>query len=312
MKIAVIVNRAAGTGKKEKLLTVLTEKFRGSLSAVAETSCARQAAAIARGAADDGIDAVVAVGGDGTVNGVLNGLVGTDTPLGIVPAGTANDLASHYELPADVSKACEVILERHIQTLDVIDVNGWFYATAGGLGLPCRIARIADAIRYRSRWGKALGGIFKDRLYIIAAIYALLSAPARKNRLKLRCDDGPLVPDPLLLMINNQASVGGNFQISPGAINDDGRFDVCLIENLESRARSVATLFQALKGTHVDRPSVKRWRARELDIYADWPARFLADGEILESNTEFRIRILPRALHVITPRAAKSAWVKAA
>ena len=198
-----------------------------------------------------------------------------------------------------------------MERADLIAVNGRYYITAGGLGLPCAVVHIADVIRYRRRWGKTVHGMLKSNLYLLAALYALLRTAPDENPTELRWDDRSVARDPLLLMINNQESVGGNFQISPGAINDDGRFDVCLIEGLKNRARSVATLLRALKGTHIDQPFVKSWRARELDIRADRPVRFLADGEILESNTEFRIRIAPRALKVIAPGAAKSAPAKA-
>jgi len=141
MKIKVIANPQPMNGHYRYLRALVQQQFGHHVVGIEQTTCPQHATDIARRAASEDVDTVVAVGGDGTVNEVINGIVGTELALGIIPTGTANDLASLYSIPTDVGKACKLILERHVQEADVINVNGWYYVTAGGLGLPCEVAR---------------------------------------------------------------------------------------------------------------------------------------------------------------------------
>jgi YegS/Rv2252/BmrU family lipid kinase len=304
MNIKVIVNPQALNGRDKYLQALLQEQFGRYVVRIEKTTCPRHATDIARRAVKENVDTVVAVGGDGTVNEVVNGVVGTDVGLGIVPAGTANDLASLHKIPTDVEAACEVIRERHLQKVDVINVNGWYYVTAGGFGLPCEVASIANTIKSSGTVGKLLGRVLGSHVYILAVLCALINRKRRNNLLNIRWDGGSLNVDPLWLMVDNQPFLGKTFLLSPGAANDDGVFDICLIEGSKSRLQILRLLVETLAGTHIYGASAKTWCTGELIVNAKKPLPFFGDGEIVKESADFRIAIVPGALNVVVPKHA--------
>ena len=282
---------------------MLKAKFAHSPVDIEETAYPQHATDIARQAVEENVDTIVAVGGDGTVNEVLNGIVGTDVVLGIIPTGTANDLASLYHIQTNVAKACDIILERRLHRADVIGVNGWYYLTTGGVGLPCEVASIANTIKRSGMIGKRLTQILGSKLYILAVLCALVKKNTRRNLLTLPWNGCSIRVDALSFMMNNQSFLGKKFLMSPGAVNDDGMFDICLIENSKSRVQILSLLIQVRTGRHIYSPSVKTWRAGELVVDAENPLTFFGDGEIFQKVSVFKIKIFPRALNVIVPKA---------
>src|SRR5512139_3589449 len=113
----------------------------------ARTSYPGHATAIARRAVAEKAEAIVAVGGDGTVREIVNGILGSPVAIGIIPAGTANDLAAYSKIPADLAKAGDVVRGLRTRPAAVIRVNGEYYVTAGGLGLPSEVAWLANRIK---------------------------------------------------------------------------------------------------------------------------------------------------------------------
>lgn len=300
MRIKVIINPKSRGGRSRNLERILKEKFGHSLVGLERTISPMHATEIARLAANQGIDAVVTVGGDGTVNQVANGLVGTKTALGIIPTGTANDLASYYHLPRGIAQACDVILDHHVQYADVVRVNQWHYVTAGGIGLAAEVAVIANALKCKSATGRLLGQILGSKLYILAVLCALLKRKG-KNLLSVRWNEGSVKADALSLTVGNQPFLGRRFLISPGAVNGDGLGDICLIENTTTLLPTTSVILKVLAGRHVHSSSVKTWRAKQLIVDTEKSAMFLGDGEILTQGNRFNIEIVPKALRVLTP-----------
>ncbi len=304
MKIKVIVNPQPMNGHHRYLRALLQQQFGHHVVGIEQTTCPQHATDIARRAASEDVDTVVAVGGDGTVNEVINGIVGTELALGIIPTGTANDLASLYSIPTDVGNACKLILERHVQEADVINVNGWYYVTAGGLGLPCEVARIANTIKRGGALGKLVRNLLGSHIYTVAVMFTLIKGNNRQNLLNIRrCNAYPETVDAFALFVANQPFLGKNFPISPGAVNNDGLFDVCLIENGKSLWHAFSVVMKVLTGKHLTLTFVKTWHAEELIVNAKRPVAFFGDGEIFQEGLEFRIRIVPRAIKVIVPKA---------
>ena len=302
MKLKIILNPRSRNGTNRYLVPILREKFAPSLVGIELTTRSDHASDVARRAIKQGVDTIVAVGGDGTVNAVLNGIAGTDVALGIIPTGTANDLASLYGVPGDASEACDIILERRIHCADLIGVNGRYYGTAGGLGLPCRVAAIANEIKRHGMVGQGLQHTLGSKLYLLAALYEVLKKAPRGNVLSIRWNGCAMSSDALALTIANQPFLGKHFLVSPGAVNDDGLFDICLIERPKSRVQTLSTALKTLSGGHVDSPYVKTWRASDLMVEAAKPATFFGDGEVFDRAREFRIKIFPHAVNVIAPK----------
>ena len=146
MKIKVIINPCI----RRSLIRNINDNMKiyaGCHYNIEYTNYPHHARAIARNAALNGYDIVLAAGGDGTVNDVINGIAGTDTALSIYPAGTANDLATYYGITKDFYSITDSTAEYVYHYPDLINVNGVFYSTCGGLGLPAKVVQTACIIR---------------------------------------------------------------------------------------------------------------------------------------------------------------------
>ncbi|UCE67235.1 MAG: diacylglycerol kinase family lipid kinase [Candidatus Zixiibacteriota bacterium] len=301
MKSIVIINPKSGGGKTKNLESALKSALSGVRPGIHRTLYPGHAAGIARKAVKQKADMIIAVGGDGTINEIINVIAGKDIILGIIPSGTANDLATLYNLPSEINKASEIILSRNIREIDLISVNGRYYATAGGVGLPCDVADIANAIRRHGGFTRALCKILGSKLYIFAVITALFVRARHNNSLNIRYGNCSLVVNPLSIMVANQPFLGKNIKMSPGAANDDGVFDICLINNCLSRLKILHLLARILKGTHIFLPSVTTIKADNITIKSEKPISFFGDGEVFHQNTEFNIKLAPKALKLIVP-----------
>jgi diacylglycerol kinase (ATP) len=306
MKIKVIINPQSRNGRSRLLENMLREKFAELTLDIERTSFPQHATDMARRAAKDNFDTVVVAGGDGTINEVINGIVGTKTALGIIPTGTANDLARYCRIPQDVALACDVILAGLLQHVDVIRVNGWHYVTAGGIGLASDIAKTANAIGRNGTMGRFLMQILGSKLYILAGLFQLLKKRGQ-NSLQVQSNGSLIKANALSLMVDNQPFLGRRFLISPGAINGDGLADVCLIENTVTLLPTALIVLKVLTGRHIYSSSVKTWRVKQMRIDTGKPMAFLGDGEIVGQGTRFDIKIIPNALRLLIP-LQKESW----
>lgn len=309
MKIQLIINRAGNDAQNGRLEKYLTHQFGGALVGLETTSDFQEVTDIARRASRSCssttggacADTIVVAGGDGTVNAALNGIVGTDAALGIIPTGLANDLASLYRIPSNLGKACDVILSRRLRRADLITVNGWYYVTAGGFGVGYEIADMVNRVRHNQA-GRTAGRILKSKFYLLAALYVLLKNGAASKTLDIEYNGSSFTIDAFMLTVANQPFLGKHFLMTPEAINDDGLFDVCLIKNPRSLARIIPGIRKVLTGRHVKSPYVKMWRTSELIVRAATPLNFFGDGEPYRGSSELRIGIALESLNVIAAR----------
>jgi diacylglycerol kinase (ATP) len=300
MNVQFIINSVLKNGKNGHTERFIRRKFAAGRFEISYTEYPGHATSIARKAVHNNFDTIVAIGGDGTVNEVLNGMVGSDAALGIIPTGTANDLASYFCLPGKMEALCDVILRRYVHLTDLIRVNNRYYITAGGVGFPGTVAGIANAIKSRSKPGKLLAALLSHKLYILAVLWAILGSDYH-NRIRVSRYGKMVYCDALSLMIQNQPFLGNNFLMAPGAVNDDGMFDVCLIANAHSRLYIFSILLKVLTGRHLHSPRVMMWRTDALSIEASHPLPFLHDGELLQKSRKFNVRVIPKSLKIIVP-----------
>jgi YegS/Rv2252/BmrU family lipid kinase len=282
----------------------------GSLVEICETQYPRHATELARAALLAGVDTVIAHGGDGTVNEAVNGLIGSRTALGIIPAGTANDLASQYDLPASLEQACSNFRQPRIELLDVIEVNGWHYVTGGGVGLPCEVARIANGLKGSNGLRSLLGRLLGSGIYVVSLLFALMNRKDDSNPATVQYGNTVLRGDFLWLMAENQPVIGRRFVMSPQAVNRDGLLDICLVENHKSSLEILSISHKVTKGTHVGLDSVTTAQSHELSLSFEKPVAFFGDGETIEPRREFRLKVIPRALRLITGRMQADAGVQ--
>ena len=271
MEVAVLISPAAGRGRARAAgESVLAELRRAglqprALDATTPAQAERQAAA----AVADGVAAVVAVGGDGTVHTALQAVAGTGTPLAIVPAGTGNDLALALGVPSDATVAARAaaadLAAGITQPVDLGRAAGRWWSTV----LCCGFDSLVTDRANRLRWPRG------RRRYDVAIVAELARLRPREVRLVL---DGEERTVPVTLVaVGNTCSYGGAMRICPDADPRDGCFDVTVVGPM-TRRELVRTRPHLTAGTHVDHPAVTVHRATRVDLAAEGITAY-ADGE---------------------------------
>jgi diacylglycerol kinase (ATP) len=287
-----IVNPVAGGGRAVRIW----ERIRPHLDvACIATECAGHASRLAREAAEQAYERVLAVGGDGTVSQVAAGLAGTPTVLAVIPAGNGNDFSRALGVPAAPELAARVALEGRARPVDMghLQVGGRCVAfvNVAGCGFDAEVLRQTAARR-------ALGG---SLLYFGGILRTLTAFRPRPMRLTI---DGRVFERRALgIAVANGPTYGGGIRIAPRAILDDGLFDVCLVGDL-SPARLLALLPRLYTGTHAGRKEVEFFRCRELtaELLGGDRVTCQADGELLE-QLPATFRMQPRRLMCVTSRS---------
>ncbi len=258
-----------------------------------------------RKAASEKIDVVISVGGDGTFHTLLQHLAHSETVFLVVPAGTANDLANELGISKKLKKAVECIRRDSYKTIDLIKVNDRLMATNGGIGL---VGEVAHCI---NQWRKSIPGfrglMNKSRHHVYTGVLSSRLIANRINYYDLQLTDSEgkkrEVRSPLLL-INNQAKLGGSFSVAPSTRNDDGQFNVLLFTH-ENRMDLLNAILKVKRGVSVESDkNVQSFETKSLKIcgFDDAkPLRFFGDGEEIAITSELNISIRPRALRVFAP-----------
>ncbi len=246
------------------------------------------AATFAREEAAAGVAAVVAVGGDGTVNEVLNGLAGIDVPMGIVPLGTANDFARQVAIPDDAEHALDLILRGEPVRLDTAELNGrrFLNVSAGGIG--------AEATAETGAAAKAALG---PLAYALTGLRKLVTLDT--HRLRLVAPGLEREHDALLFFVGNARESGGGMPVTPLASANDGLLDVCVVE-AEGRADLARLALAIRRGEHVGEAGVHYYRVPWVDVTADTEIYVNVDGEPVRA-TELRYRARPGDLLIHLP-----------
>jgi diacylglycerol kinase (ATP) len=271
----VIVNPTAGGGHAAQLLPWLRERLatRPEVRLVV-TQARGDGERMAAAAADDGHDRVVAVGGDGTVQEVVNGLVLGDARigLGILPVGSGNDLARSIPVPRDPAAAWAIAVGDRLRTVDLALATGadgrsrWF-ASAGGIGFD---AQVAAAMASRAGWQRGQAG------YLLTTLVELRRFTNR--RIELTIDGVTTSRSVLFVAMANGEYYGGGMRVAPGAVVDDGVLDLCIVGDV-SRATALQQLVNLYRGTHVRHPQVEQARGRLIEVTGDAATLVHLDGE---------------------------------
>ena len=249
---------------------------------------AGDATRFARRAAGRGVDAVIAAGGDGTINEVLNGIAGFDVPLGIIPVGTANDFARQAGIPPDVDHAMDVILRRPPVRVDTLTMNGrrFLNVSSGGVGAEATAETRADA-------KESLGML----AYAITGARKLRELMPRQGTVR-----GPgfdFEGEFLLFAVGNARVTGGGIAITPRASVTDGLLDFCLVEALP-RAEFARLALRIRNGEHLDHPAVRYAQLSEVTVEGAEPISVNVDGEPCGDRVlEYRVRKGDLLLHVV-------------
>ncbi len=285
--VALIVNPAAGGGRALKALEHAERALRttGVRFHVERTRDVEHARALARAAGAAG-EVAAALGGDGIVGAVADGLRGTDGLLAVLPGGRGNDFARTLGIPRDPADAARLIANGREQAIDLGVCGERAFVGIASCGFDSDANRIANETRVPG-----------DLAYLYGALRAL--AGWRPARFELTLDGEALTHVGYSVAAANGRQYGGGMVLAPGAELDDGAFDVVTVDAVPKR-RFLRGLPRVFRGTHVQNEEVLVRRARELRIAADRPFTLYADGDPL-AELPATVRTLPAAVRVIVP-----------
>jgi len=287
-KVKFIINPIAGFRRDKQFVIERLQKLSTEFDAAIEiTSCRGDAKNIASAAVREGFDIAVAVGGDGTVNEVASGLVGSGTALGIIPLGSGNGLARSVGIPMNTEDAIRVICNSHRRRIDVGRAGHRNFFVVTGVGFDAAVGKLFDETSMRG-----------PLPYFYLGIKQLMSYQPRE--VQLRFDGQTLTLTPFLVTVANTCQYGNGAMIAPHALCDDGQLDICVVtdSNKMNILRHVPSLFN---GTIDQRSLIQYYQSTDIVIEGDAPLIFHVDGEPDSVNGTLNISILPQALQVIAP-----------
>lgn len=290
-RILFIINPVSGIGKQktvEKALEIYLDKEKFDYS-IAYTEYAHHATEIAKQATKENFDIVVAVGGDGSINDCVKGLINSDVKLGIIPAGSGNGLARCLHIPLDINKAIEVINNSNSINIDTVNLNEHTYASVAGIGF--------DALIAKEFTGNTTRG-FQTYMRLVLKDY--INYKPKKYRMIL--DDKEIETEALFVSFMNSNQFGYNAVIAPKASLSDGLLDVVIVKKvpLVFAPLVIQMLFfhKFDRALYVDTYRVKHAEVLEFD-----DGLINLDGEGIEfSGNKIEFTVNPSNLNVIIPQ----------
>jgi diacylglycerol kinase (ATP) len=236
----------------------------------------------------DQVDRIIVGGGDGTLNSAVQSLVGTGLPLGILPLGTANNLARTLAIPTTLSEACELAVRGPRRRIDLGWVNGKYFFTTASIGLSVRITEALTS-RTKRQWGALAYGL--------AAIRALTRS--RAFHADISWPGGTRHSRTVQIVVGNGRYYGSALPVAADATIDDARLDLYSLE-VRHWLELVALLPSLWRGRQGSKRSVEALRATEFEISTVVPRAINVDGEI-SGETPARFRVVPGAIEVFAP-----------
>jgi len=245
------------------------------------------------------IEKIVAIGGDGTLNEVVNGLVDAevDCLIGHIPAGSGNDFARAYHIPMEPVEAWKCMKEgERVKSIDLLVMSDRVAVNAIGAGFDGKIAKIANEAFYK----KMCNAIGLGKLaYIISMLRVLFSYLPSNIKLEIEEEVHDL-KDVWMIVVSNIANYGGGMQICPHAVSDDGRAEVCVIRNI-NRWQLLLAFPKIFTGEHINHPAVHFYHGRNIQIKSEESLDVHVDGEAI-AMTPIKVTLLANRLRIITNR----------
>lgn len=234
------------------------------------------------------VDMVIVGGGDGTLNAAVDGIVDTQLPLGVLPLGTANDLARTLGIPTTLADACQVIAAGRVKQIDLGWVNGKHFFNVASLGLSVQITQKLTK-EAKHRWG----------IFAYAATAIQVIWQTRPFSAEIQIDGKAIQVKTVQIAVGNGRYYGGGMAVTHDATIDDQRLDLYSLE-LRHWWQMLPLIRTMRQGRHTDLPSVRSLHGREFEVSTRKHRPINTDGEIT-TYTPARFRVVPRAITVLVP-----------
>ena len=294
-KIVFIMNPISGTSDKKDipyLIEELLDKEQFDYS-IRETEYAGHAYEIAKESKEQGIDIVVAIGGDGTVNEVGRALVHSNTALGIIPTGSGNGLARHLLIPMKIKGAIQVLNDCEITDLDYGIINEHPFFCTCGVGFD---AFISEKFAEAGKRGPItyLENILKEGLKYEPETY------------EIEAENGTIKKKAFLISCANASQYGNNAYIAPQASMSDGMIDVIIMEPFDALEASQISI-EMFNKTLDKNNKIKTFRSKEIKIYRKAPGVIHYDGDPIDTGKEIVVTLKEKGIKILTnPKADRS------
>ena len=266
--IALLTNPTSGKGRGAKVRGAVHDRLKASGASVQDLQGrdGEEALDLARKAVSDGVEALVVIGGDGMVHLGVNAVAGTATALGIIPAGTGNDVARYFDLPRkDAVAAADRVVAGTTRTSDLARCGTKYYTTVLSAGFDAIVNERANEMT----WPK---GQMRYNLATVAELRTFIPL-----QYTLELDGATRRLEAMLVAVGNGPSFGGGLRITEGASLNDGLLDVVIIKPM-SRLELVRTYPKLFKGTHTTHPQYERHQVRQVTVASPGITAY-ADGE---------------------------------
>jgi YegS/Rv2252/BmrU family lipid kinase len=288
-KIVFVINPISGMVKKENVgnqisLYIDKEKFDYQ---IINTEYATHAIEITTQAVSNGADIIVAVGGDGSVNEVVNGLKGSNVKLGIIPLGSGNGLARFLKIPFQIKTAIEVLNKGNFTAVDTVNVNDRVFLSIAGIGFDALVAKRFAKYHKRGFWSYFTIATKEYRMY-------------RPKKYQLTLNGETITQRALMIVFANSDQFGYNTSIAPHALINDGLIDVCILKKIPTYKMLffIQLLFlkqldktKYLEIIKTDELWIERKRNKVVNI----------DGEPVRLTKNLHVKVNHLALNVIIP-----------
>ena len=286
-----IVNPIAGSGQNRFSETVFQDYFETDRYIITIKSSGYKGHAIdlTKESIHQQADIIVACGGDGTINEVASALVGTTIPLGIIPMGSGNGLASNLSIPKNIQKALYIIKNNQHTTIDVGCINQRYFFSNTGFGFTANVIENYEASECRT-----------IRCYIKASLKSFRQF-SKKEEIVISIDDKIEMVNPFLIFISNSNVMGYNMSLTPNASLKDGLLDIVIVPKISKLKILIFGFFMIIKKPEAFR-EVKYYQSNELKLSLKKGAFFDSqiDGELAQiKETELSISLKKESLNVL-------------
>lgn len=257
---------------------------------ILKTAYAGHGTELAERCARDAVDIVVAIGGDGTINEIGKGLLGSSTALGIIPSGSGNGFARNLDIPLNRQAALDLLRVPGFKKIDVGVINGRYFFNIAGIGLDVKVTQTFEKYPFRG-----------PLPYVLAAAKSYFEYEPEPVTVDL--EDQAFQCRPLMICLANLPEFGMNATIAPGAQADDGLLDICVINPMRF-ARAVRQLPKLFSGRIAEVPEVRMLQSRKLTILRGKAGYIHTDGDLHMEPKELTIELIPQQLTVVVPKPA--------
>jgi diacylglycerol kinase (ATP) len=302
-RAVVFLNHRAGQHQRNNWIdTIQQALFRSELTFVPLLESEATTSALEQ-LRNNEYDTAITIGGDGTIHSIIQQVLGTKARFLVLPGGTANDLSTQLGHNKKLEKSLELVRLDHWTAMDLVNVNGRYMATNGGLGLVGNVA--ASVERYRNRIPAFLRIMshLGHRIYSTVLGVKLLKGETAPYRFEIKSKEFSGMIETPVLLVNNQPYLAGSFPVAPQTNNQDGHFNVTIFfhRKLVDLALAIDRVRRHIPPVYD--PNIVSFETEEIEIRNLDPqinAAFFGDGEAMGSSTCFNISILPKALRILS------------